>query len=137
MSLYDYTFSTPISYQGWIELRGLRRFPGRDATRRYDRFYAARKGRKLMRVHHDAHHIAHERYGQTVHWNREMHDPHGSIYGQIKETFSYEQAQLLYDHTDIYLYWRKPNKNITRPFYEGILRRLGYTIGRRVSNVID
>lgn len=131
MSLYDYDgfcFGLPVNYTSWLEQKG-KSFPGRDASRRYDRFYHKRKPKKKMASHYHAHFGEHVPYsnGQTVHWNRE-HDPRGSIYGQIKETFSYEQAQLLYDHTDIYLYWRKPNKNITRPFYEGILRRHGYAI---------
>lgn len=132
MSLYDYDgfcFGLPVNYTSWLEQKG-KSFPGRDTARRYDRFYHKRKPKKKMASHYHAHFGEHVPYsnGQTVHWRREGHDPHGSIYGQLKETFSYEQAQLLYDHTDIYLYWRKPNKNITRPFYEGILRRHGYAI---------
>ena len=141
MSLYDndsFYFGQPVSYSNWMEARG-KSFAGRAATRRYDRFYHKRKPKKRMAAHYHAHFGEHVPYsnGQTVHWNREIHDPRGSIYGQLKETFSFEQSQRLYDYTDLYLYWRKKNKNMTRPFYEGILRRMGYTIGRRVSNVID
>lgn len=145
MSLYDHPyfyFGMPVSYVSWID--GRDRFPGRDATRRYDRFYHKRKPKKRFSSHYHAHFGDHVRYsnGQTVRWIRNNHDPHGSIYGQLKETLSFEQSQRLYDYTDLYLYWRKQNKKMTRPFYEGILRRMGYSIGRsssirRLEDVID
>lgn len=140
MSLYDHPyfyFGMPVSYVSWID--GRAKFPGRDTARRYDRFYHKRKPKKRMASHYYAHFGEHVPYsnGQTVHWLKHGHDTMGSIYGQLRETFPYEQSQKLYDHTDLYEYYRKKGKRMTRPFYEGVLRRMGYTIGRRVSNVID
>lgn len=132
MSLYDDSFplfGTPLSYTSWLEQKG-KSFPGRDASRRYDRFYHKRKPKKKMASHYHAHFGEHVPYsnGQTVHWHSPMFSRTNSIYSQIKEVLGGELSGAIYDYTDLVHHERKRLKKRTRRGDEGILRRLGYVI---------